>query len=103
MLSHGRLSILSNGSLVCVPTETKNYSALVESQLIESQTVESTVASSVTIEISSTEVESIVSALLLAALFPQDAKETAANATNKNTNFFIFFAFLICNTKCCFY
>jgi hypothetical protein len=30
---------------------------------------------------------------LLAALFPQDAKETAANATNKNTNFFIFFAF----------
>jgi hypothetical protein len=30
---------------------------------------------------------------LLAALFPQDAKETAAKATNKNTNFFIFFAF----------
>ena len=30
---------------------------------------------------------------LLAALFPQEAKETAANATNKNTNFFIFFAF----------
>ena len=28
-----------------------------------------------------------------AALFPQEAKDTAANATNKNTNFFIFFTF----------
>lgn len=35
---------------------------------------------------------STVSAFL-AALFPQEAKDTAANATNKNTNFFIFFAF----------
>lgn len=35
---------------------------------------------------------------LLAALLPQEAKETATNATNKNTNFFIFFVFLICKT-----
>ena len=30
---------------------------------------------------------------LLAALLPQEAKETATKATNKNTNFFIFFVF----------
>ena len=33
---------------------------------------------------STTATESVASALLLAALFPQDAKETAAKATNKN-------------------
>jgi hypothetical protein len=31
-------------------------------------------------------------------LLPQDAKEIAAIATNIKTNFFIFFAFLICKT-----
>ena len=30
---------------------------------------------------------------LLAALLPQEAKDTAINATNKNTKFFIFFVF----------
>ncbi|EJX05126.1 hypothetical protein EVA_06766 [gut metagenome] len=54
--------------------------------------VVSTTSSTTTVS-SATTVESVASALLLAALFPQDAKDTAANATNKNTNFFISFAF----------
>ena len=65
MLSHARLSILSN--------VVRNYSATTAAE--STAAVESTVDS------------------LLAALLPQDAKDTAANATNKNTNFFIFFAF----------
>ena len=82
-----RLSILSN--------VVRNYSATTaaESTAAESATtaVESTTgAASSTV---STAAESAASSLL-AALLPQDAKDTAANATNKNTNFFIFFAFL---------
>ena len=73
-----------------------NYSALVESQqaAVESQAAESATTSSTTAASSTTATESVASALLLAALFPQDAKETAAKATNKNTNFFHFLCFL---------
>ena len=73
-----------------------NYSALVESQqaAVESQAAESATTSSTTAASSTTATESVASVLLLAALFPQDAKDTAAKATNKNTNFFHFLCFL---------
>ena len=62
-----------------------NYSALVESQqaAVESQAAESATTSSTTAASSTTATESVASVLLLAALFPQDAKDTAAKATNK--------------------
>ena len=66
MLSHGRLSILSN-------VRSEYYSATAA----ESAAVLSTAVSTV-----STVVESAFSAPLLAALFPQDAKETAAMLCN---------------------
>ena len=78
-----RLSILSI---------VRDYSATTaESFAAESATaVESTTgAASSTV---STAAES-AAVSLLAALLPQEAKDTAANATNKNTNFFIFFCF----------
>jgi guanyl-specific ribonuclease Sa len=87
MLSHARLSILSN--------VVRNYSATTaaESTAAESAAtaVESTTGAASS-TVSTAAVESTVDSLL-AALLPQDAKDTAANATNKNTNFFIFFAF----------
>ena len=87
MLSHARLSILSN--------VVRNYSATTaaESTAAESATtaVESTTGAASS-TVSTAAVESTVDSLL-AALLPQDAKDTAANATNKNTNFFTFFAF----------
>ena len=83
-----RLSILSNVRLDYSATTAESVAA--ESTAAESATTG--VASSTTVAVEST------FASLLAALFPQEAKDTAANATNKNTNFFIFFAFLICNT-----
>lgn len=46
----------------------------------------------------STTTESTVSVWLFAALLPHDAKDTATNAANKNTNFFIFFVFKVYNT-----
>ena len=54
-----------------------NYSALVESQqaAVESQAAESATTSSTTAASSTTATESVASALLLAALFPQDAKK----------------------------
>ena len=84
-----RLSLQTFNSLFVV----RDYSATAaESAAVESAAtaVESTAgAASSTV---STVVES-AAASLLAALFPQEAKDTAAKATNKNTNFFIFFCF----------
>ena len=87
MLSHARLSILSN--------VVRNYSATTAESAQTAAESQTTAAESTTGAASSTtatESESDATSLL-AALFPQEAKETAANATNKNTNFFIFFAF----------
>lgn len=92
MLSHARLSILSN--------VVRNYSATTaaESTAAESATtaVESTTGAASS-TVSTAAVESTVDSLL-AALLPQDAKDTAANATNKNTNFSFSLLFKICNT-----
>ena len=85
MLSHGRLSILSN-----VRSEyysaTAAESAAVLSTAATVSTVSTTAASTV-----STVVESAFSAPLLAALFPQDAKETAANAQREIVVLLFFF------------
>ena len=74
----------------------RNYSATTaaESTAAESATtaVESTTGAASS-TVSTAAVESTVDSLL-AALLPQDAKDTAANATNKNTNFFHFLCFL---------
>jgi hypothetical protein len=70
-----------------------NYSATTaESTAAESTAAESTTGAASSTTVAAIESESTVDSEL-AALLPQDAKETAANATNKNTNFFIFFAF----------
>ena len=58
-----------------------------------------TALSTTAVSTASTAVVSTGAALLV--LLPQDAKEIAATATNINTNFFIFFAFLVCKTIIC--
>ena len=80
MLSHGRLSILSN-----VRSEYYSATAAESAAVLSTAATVSTVSTVSTTAVStvSTVVESAFSAPLLAALFPQDAKETAANATNK--------------------
>ena len=77
-----------------------NYSALshafVESQAAESPQqvlVESQAGVAYSITVAATTESDATSSELEALLPPQDAKDTAANATNKNTNFFIFFCF----------
>jgi hypothetical protein len=77
----------------------RNYSATTaESVAALSAAKESTVSTAADSSTTATESESDAAASL-AALFPQDAKETATKATNKNTNFFIFLLLLkICNT-----
>ena len=78
MLSHGRLSILSN-----VRSEYYSATAAESAAVLSTAATVSTVSTVSTTAVStvSTVVESAFSAPLLAALFPQDAKETAANAT----------------------
>ena len=83
------------------------FSLIIRSEYYSATTVESVAtaaessttgaASSTTVVSSTTAAESLETSAL-AALLPHDANYTATNATNKNTNFFIFFAFLICNT-----
>ena len=72
-----------------------NYSATTESVATVSATAATVSATTVS---STTTAEESAASEFAFWLPPQDAKDTATNATNKNTNFFIFFAFLICNT-----
>ena len=89
-----RLCLQTFNSLTFV--RSANYSATtVEVESVESaaafkESPATGAASSTTV--ASTDAESDAFSEL-AALLPQDAKDTAANATNKNTNFFIFFCF----------
>ena len=66
-----------------------------ESQQTESQATESQQTESQAGVASSTTVAASVDSAFAFLLPPHDAKDTATNATNKNTNFFIFFAFKI--------
>ena len=70
-----------------------NYSAtFVESQQAFTESLQACACSLSQQAFAESQTASTVSAFF-AALFPQEAKDTAANATNKNTNFFIFFTF----------